>query len=436
MGSAGADRGGSASGVVGRVCAVPKRVFLHVGLPKSGTKFIQSVLAGNKEKLEREAGLLYPGRSWPDQVRAVRDVREMPPRNKRQRVEVPGSWNRLAAEVNAFPGDAVISMEWLCRSEPHQIQRIIHDFEGAQVEVVFTLRDLARTIPSSWQESIQKRSVWSWPGFLEEIASDMDGATAEEEDERRFWRLHDAVALIARWTQFVPPEQVHLITVPKAGAPRLALWERFAGVLGIDASAYVAEGVATNASLGLEWVEMMRLLNAKTRESGMSADTHRTIITQQLGKRELSNRRHRELPLTLPGDLHDWVRARAAREIDGIAAAGVDVVGDLEELQPDLSGPVGAQPQDLDTGVLLDTALDALVIAVRQRAVASKNWEKQMKKLARREARERRRVEAWMARPLRSAVRIHARRSRLVRAVVGRLRGGKRRGRGRAGAEG
>ncbi len=414
-----------------------KRVFLHVGLPKSGTTYLQAVLAANKDKLEREAGLLYPGRSWSDQVRAVRDVRQMSLRHERRRAAARGAWDRLAAEINAFPGDAVISMEWLCRSEPHQIQRIIRDLEGARLEVVFTVRDLGRTLPSSWQESIQTRGGWSWRAFLEEVSAggDLPGAAAVKQDDRRFWRLQDAAALIVRWTEFLPPQQVHVITVPPAGDPPRTLWERFAGVLGVDASVYVTEGLATNESLGLESAEMMRLLNARTRERRMSTDTYRSIVTQQLSKRGLSKRKHRESRLTIPHDLHDWVRACSAREIDGISAAGVDVVGDLEELRPDLSGPVGAQPEDLDADALLDAALDALVIAVQQRAAAQKKRARQSEELALREAQERRRVEAWTARPLRSAVRIHARRSGLVRAVVGRLRRGQGR-RGGAGAEG
>ena len=403
-----------------------KRVFLHVGLPKSGTTFLQAALAANKKQLKLRAELLYPGRTWKNQVYAVRDLRQTPLRSKRQRAKVPGAWNRLAAEINAFPGNTVVSMEWLCRAQPDHVQRIIRDFDGAQIEVVFTVRDLGRTLPSSWQESIKNQYEWSWREFLEDTsgagalwwrsrAPGKPAPAGEDQRERRFWRLHDTVALLARWTPFLPPEQVHVITVPKAGAPPGILWERFAGVLGIDASAYVAEGLATNESLGLESTEVLRMLNPRTRENRMPIDTHRKFITAQLGKRGLSQRRHREPRLTLPGDAHDWVRARAEHEIDGITAAGVNVVGDLDELRPDLSGPIGPQPEELDTDALLDTALDALVIAVQQRAAESKSQARDRKRLLRREARARRRVEARTAR-----------RSGPVRAVADRLRGGKR----------
>ena len=54
-----------------------QRVFLHVGLPKSGTSYVQRVLSENRERLMDEARLLFPGESWHDQVQAVRDVRQI-----------------------------------------------------------------------------------------------------------------------------------------------------------------------------------------------------------------------------------------------------------------------------------------------------------------------------------------------------------------------
>ena len=95
-----------------------RTVYLHVGLPKSGTYYVQKVLAGNKARL-KEAGLLFPGRSWTDQVRAVQDVRwsQATPR----RPAVDGAWRKLVTEVQAWPQDAIISMEWLGSSSPDQI---------------------------------------------------------------------------------------------------------------------------------------------------------------------------------------------------------------------------------------------------------------------------------------------------------------------------
>lgn len=397
-----------------------------MGLPKSGTTFLQAMLVAHKEQLA-QAGLLFPGENgWKDHVRAVRDVRQFKLRSRRTRREVPGAWDRLARQMREWPGDSILSMEWLCRAEPEQVQRILRDLAPARVEVVFTLRDLGRTIPASWQESIQNRDQWTWPEFWAQIADD-DPEIARP--DRRFWRLHDAVALLGRWTPYVPADRIHVITVPRAGAPPGLLWERFCGVLGVDPIRFPATQPARNESLGVVSTEMLRRVNSRTRAAGISSETHQSLIAHQLAKRGLSRRRGQEPSLTIPADRRAWVRERAEEEIAGIRAAGVAVVGDLDELRPDLSVGVGIQPEDLDATVLLDAALDAVALAVRQRAEAAgraaartRRLDREVRRLRRQRAAAAARVRRWKTQPLRSALRHHVGRVPLARRVVRGLR--------------
>ncbi len=410
-----------------------QRVILHVGLPKSGTSYLQTQLAAHKTEL-RGAGVLYPGESWKDQVRAVRDVRQMPLRSRRHRRQVPGAWDQLAKAMRQWPGDSVVSMEWLCRAEPEQVQRILRDLAPASVEVLFTLRDLGRTIPASWQESVQNQNEWTWREFLDGLVADVPGVPRAD---RRFWRLHDAVALLSRWTPYLPAERVHVVTVPRPGAPPALLWERFCAVVGIDPSRFPAVGDARNQSLGVVSTELLRLLIPRARHAGLSAEDRQAVIAQQLAKRGLSGRRGQEPSLAIPADLHDWVQEQAEAEIAGITAAGVHVVGDLDELRPQLPTPVvGSQPEELDPAVLLDAALDALAIALRQRTVASKRaaaernrtigqqnrtvrrLTRRNRQLARRHRAAVTRMSRWESRPLRSAVRVYARCSPLLRRAA------------------
>jgi hypothetical protein len=48
-------------------------VFLHIGLMKSGTSFVQRVLQKNRKAL-KESGLLFPGRRWREQVDGVEKI--------------------------------------------------------------------------------------------------------------------------------------------------------------------------------------------------------------------------------------------------------------------------------------------------------------------------------------------------------------------------
>jgi hypothetical protein len=397
------------------VGCVAQRVFLHVGLPKSGTTFLQSVLLANKERLADEHGLLFPGRDWKDQVRAVRDLREMRGPNARTRAMSKGAWRRLADEINDWPTDAVISMEWLCRARPHQIERIVADVAPAAVEVVLTVRDLGRRMPASWQESVLNENTWSWREFLDEVSVDDPPGPPEQAPPRRFWKMHDTVAHLRRWTSVLPADRAHVVTVPAADAPPSTLWDRFCRALDVDATGISVDVERRNESLDLASTEMVRRLNVRFREAGFS---HKQIVVQQLAKAGLSRRASRQGRATVPPELHGWLRDRAEAEIAGIRACGVHVVGDLAELVPDLSRHgEGQQPHELADAVLLDAALDALVVAVQDHARTVRAYTEELERkaeeharLADRAAQLQDRLEEFRARPVRSAVRSRVRR--------------------------
>ena len=102
------------------------RVVLHIGAPKTGTSFVQSVLSNNRGLLA-ERGVLWPGKAWSDQVRAVEDLRDA------ARDDAPSAprWDALVQQVDRFDGDvAIISMEWLCLGSPEMARRADGDPGG------------------------------------------------------------------------------------------------------------------------------------------------------------------------------------------------------------------------------------------------------------------------------------------------------------------
>ena len=99
------------------------KTFLHVGLPKSGTTYLQAVLAENKARLEDRAGLLFPGKNWLEQVRAVRDLRGL--KSRGASADDAGAWQSLVDEIAAWDGDAVVSMEWLGGAPTEQVGHVV-----------------------------------------------------------------------------------------------------------------------------------------------------------------------------------------------------------------------------------------------------------------------------------------------------------------------
>ncbi len=338
-------------------------VFLHVGLPKSGTTYLQAVLGSNKDRLRRRADLLYPGKTWSDQVRAARDVLEA--RRTDDRKPVPGAWKNLADEISRWDGDAVVSMEWLGSAEPHQARRIVESLAPARVEVIITARDLARTIPAAWQEFVQNYESWTWPEFLGSVTSENPRATPPG---NLFWSQQDLGRVLAIWRDVLPPEQLHVVTLPPPGAAAGELWSRFASVLGIDGNEFDGSGRGSNESLGLESADLMLRVNQVARSMGIDWPVYNEMLKFALAKRGLSKRRHRESTLRLPPDLEEWTRARTAQQVKAVEASGARVVGSLDELEPSAFAADGRwSTDDLDSDALLEAAVEGLAALAKDR---------------------------------------------------------------------
>jgi FtsZ-binding cell division protein ZapB len=341
---------------------VARRLFLHVGLPKSGTTYLQAVLGENKERLGERAHLLYPCKTWDDQVLAARDVLSANPHGVAD-PKVEGAWQRLIDEVAPWEGDAVVSMEWLGSAEPGQARRIVESAAPAQVQVVVTARDLARTIPAAWQEFVQNWEQWTWPEFLRAVTSENPRGTPAG---NMFWVQQDLGRVLAVWRDVLPSRQIHVVTLPHPGAPAGELWSRFASVLGIDGSEYDAGGRGSNESLGLESAELMLRLNLLSRQQGVEWPAYNEMLKHALAKRGLSKRKHRESTLVLPPEYTEWTLARTAEQVSAVKASGAHVVGDLAELQP-VFGQTGMQPDEVRAEILLEAALEGLVAVTRDR---------------------------------------------------------------------
>ena len=335
-------------------------VWLHIGTPKSGTSYVQDVLALNRERLAGD-GVLWPGETWRDQVKAVRDVLDFFP-NDVVNPAVKGSWDRLRAEIMAWDGHAaVISMEWLVHAQPHQVETIRESLAPHEVRVVVTARDIARGVPAQWQEQVQNWAVWTWDEYQEAVTSGID---FEHPPGRQFWIDHDLGRMLRNWAQGgVPAEHTTVVTVPGRAAPPELLWQRFAEVIGVDAG-YDTKVAPSNTSIGMPSAELLRRVNVATREAGLDWAYGDPVVKWVLAKRILGPRRPKEYGLKLPTSHREWAERESRRLIADVEAAGVRVVGDLQELMPEDSAFADAPPPSAEE--LLDAAVDGLTGLVMQ----------------------------------------------------------------------
>lgn len=334
-------------------------IFLHVGAAKSGTTFLQNALWLNRDRL-RERGVLYPGEDRAAHVRAAFDLRRtFFPGASDPRTH--GAWEALVDEARDWPGNVIVSQELFAPAAPRHVRRAMADLGFADVHVIFTVRDLGRQIPAHWQEDVKNR--FTTP-FTEFVTALRQPNWRTFESARLFWGLQDPVAVLGRWGAGLPPERVHVVTLPRPGAPRDLLWRRFCAATGLVPDDYDLSQTFANPSLGLPETQFLLRLN-ETLGDRVGWHDYNDDVKLFLAQRILAARPS-ALRIELPAEHVPWVTERAVETAEKLRAAGYHVVGDLYELMPmAASGPalgtVPAPPPDEPRWTeMADVGLDAI----------------------------------------------------------------------------
>jgi hypothetical protein len=302
------------------------RVLLHVGTPKTGTSYLQDVLFRNRRTLAA-ASILYPADRFDAHFLAALDLMWLPWGGLE--AQAVGAWDRLAEQVRGHHGTSIISHEILATASRSQAGRALESLghgSGTEVHLVLSVRDLVRQIPAEWQENVKHRQTLTYAAFLDQI----------RDPERRsriatwFWGVQELPDILNRWGHELPPEQIHLVTVPPAGGPPQLLWKRFSVAFGLDGLDLDLEAERSNPSLGAPETALVRRINRAANQE-LSPAHYRALVRELLAHRTLSQR-SRSPRLALPPDALPWVREVTDSWITEIERRRYDVVGDLHDL--------------------------------------------------------------------------------------------------------
>lgn len=330
-----------------------RKVLLHVGTPKTGTSHLQDVMFRNREVL-LEAGINYPADRFDAHFLAALDLMNLPWAGLEK--EAVGRWDALAEQVRAHDGVSVVSHEILATASRMQADRAVHSFgEDAEVHLVLSVRDLVRQIPAEWQENVKHRASITYAKFLETIRD-------PERDSRIgswFWGVQEIPDIIDRWGAGLPPERIHLVTVPAPGAPRDELWNRFSRMFGLDD----IEGLdltpeRANPSMGVPETALVRRINKRVTKD-VAPEHYRPVVRELLVHQTLSQRTGSPR-LSLPDDVAEWATALSREWIDEIEARGYDVVGDLGDLVGQPRVGEFADPDAPDQRLVAKASLDVI----------------------------------------------------------------------------
>ncbi|UYM07101.1 hypothetical protein [Solicola gregarius] len=293
--------------------------YLHVGQPKTGTTFLQSLLREHRAALTAD-GVLYPSLGKYGRFLAALDGRDK--RTYRGRsFDSEGKWARFVSVTSDFAGQVVFSHELMGAPRQAQQPTSLRELEGFDVHIIVTARDPGRQIPSCWQQSLRHGGTASLEEYVDAVVS--SGRLAGQPLE----------SLLANWAHHLPAQRIHLVTVPPVGSSPAELWRRFCTVIGADSTRYrVPAHVRSNTSLGVDQLELLRRVNVAAA-SRLDRDQHRKLVRRLYALNVLPTTPTSARPV-LPRSMTHVAERMADNWISSISEHGYDVVGDLDDLRP------------------------------------------------------------------------------------------------------
>lgn len=348
-----------------QLAALPSdAVLVHIGPHKTGTTSIQSILANSRPRL-RDLGVSYPGKylAHHREAMALRQFRQgtdqgAPPPPK------PAVWTRFALRIGETPGRIVISSELFAQADDRARARLVRDLGPDRVHILAGARNPAGIAVSTWQQDLR---TYARPISLTEWLEQHFRRTEPGGAPDEFRGYADPAALVARWAEVVPPEQITVLVVDERDRRRLPTI--FEQLLGLPAG-LLADQEPSLENRGLTTVEaalvrqIILALDARLSWSEY-ARTMRAGVIRRL--QEVRRPGPEEARAQLPQWAVDQAAAESERSIAALRASGVRIVGDLAALR---RGPEAGGDEPEIREVPIELAAEAVVGAI---AVATRD---------------------------------------------------------------
>jgi hypothetical protein len=332
-------------------------LYIHIGLQKTGTSYLQSIFWQNKDELARQGLDMVP-----DTKRGTFHLMLCARDRFRPAFDPPaveGALARLPEQLAAATGDrALITEESFAPAPPEQIERLLKHCGDREVHIVVTLRDLGRQIPSAWQQDIQSGAYLSYADYFRRMQE------TEDDPLSRFWNSKNVAAILERWSAHVPSDRIHVITVPPAGSDAEVLLRRFCEVLDVDHSTLDKKVARSNRGIGRAQAEVLRRVNYK-----LSPEDRRRDVYGEVGKRYFAVKvlgAQKGEKIRIPADQSDWVRELSTRYSAAIRDGGYRVIGDLADLDPSAKA-FSANSDEVPEERVIAAASEALAFMLAER---------------------------------------------------------------------
>jgi hypothetical protein len=343
---------------------VAERLLLHIGTQKSGTTYLQRVLARLSGGLKRE-GVLYPTR-----LQARREIYNheaaaygllgtasfpwvAPARAEGQ----AGAWERLRRKVQEWEGTAIVSGEALSVIDSAAARRLVDSLGVANTHVIITARDLGRVLPSSWQQHIRNGRSTSFTGYLQQQADRRGDGDArslaarwDSDPEQTFWRAYAIGGLVERWSPLA--RTVSVVTVPRRGAAPDELWHRFRRALDVGPALPETPPVIDDleANVGVTEPEVLVLAALNRQTDSTKADSpDMRALRARIVREAFATRADRGAPVRIPDSWVPRVSGWSDDDLAVLRSTSAILVGSESDLtvDPQATGSRPASPEEV-----------------------------------------------------------------------------------------
>ena len=306
------------------------KLFLHVGFHKTGTTSLQDILNRNRKELLSQ-GIIYPKtRKFRAQHEFAWSVGQRGWGWKQfgGSQAGPAPAKRMYRLLRSSKQDVVISSEFLSELKPEQIKKLVTSIGTLDLKVIFTVRPVAKILPSAYQQEIKNGSKLTYDRWLKRVLE----PEKENRNKTRFWTRHSHHIEIAKWAEVVGKDRISVI-ISDESKPEF-LTDTFFELVGAKTESFRESKKETvNRSMDLAEIELLRRINEKfDRNLGWDeyvADIRSTIVktwTQSIPSENSPGR------LANPEIFKDRIEQKAKEVTEGIKALGVEVFGDVESL--------------------------------------------------------------------------------------------------------
>ncbi len=336
------------------VAPLPERARLfHVGIPKSGTTSLQMAASAGREAL-RSHGVLYPGTKL-NQRDAVLGFMERRWGWTSDGIPPHREWDLVMEEIEEDAELRVLfGHEFASESDAETAKRFVAAI-GDRCHVAVTLRSPGSILPSAWQQYVKAGVPIAFDAWLEAVIADPPDRSVT----KGFHDRNDQAGVVQRWAEAAGADRVTVIVLDKQ-RPEL-LFDTFEQLLALPAGTLAAqarEGFAANRGLTVPEAELFLALNSIIRPHDVHWDDFQRMVRNGSVRRIMEQRKADEEKPQLP----PWAVKRAAEigagYAEAIAATGVHVVGDLQQLAEEV--PPRPHDDPPPTHIPIELAAEAL----------------------------------------------------------------------------